>query len=463
MTAFATMSQALRRWAQKNPEAPAIYEQRADGTLVATSWARYYEQAREVAKGLIDLGLGPGDTVLLLADERSEWLICQQGIHAAGGVVVPLDAKLFPEQIVRFALDCEAPFAVCDTREGLKRLLASERRDGARAFRNIITMDEMHHHDERIVSLAELVRRGEARPDRLIDPRLAAVEADDIALILYMPYSHGPPKGVLCTHRAIHRSGRSLAEAFGHSAPEGARYSSFQPLHLPIEQTFSNFLVLTIGATVYLRHKARAAIDSLRALRPEIVFAESHVWEELEASVRDRLAQEKGLRALLTRWALREELGCFHQEMAQWRPAEGIPRLLANQLVIDKLKMELGIDRLRVACVGMGKVSRATFDLFASIGVALLEGYALTETTGFATLQPVHRIRFGTAGVPLAGVEIRIDERGEIVFRGETMSPGYRNRPEDTAALRQGGWLHSGDVGEIDEDGYLIVRGAGLP
>ena len=195
-------------------------------------------------------------------------------------------------------------------------------------------------------------------------------------------------------------------------------------------------------------------------MHPTIFLAVPRVWEKFEAALRGKLAEATGIKAKLASWARQTELEAFKQEAATGRPVSSFSRNLANKLVISKIKDALGLDQLQVALSGAAPISVSTLEFFASIGLPIHEGYGMTETTAFASVQPYGKLRLGTIGKPLPGVEAMIADDGEIMLRGINMVKGYLRLPDKTAELyNEEGWMHTGDLGAIDEDGYISITG----
>jgi long-subunit acyl-CoA synthetase (AMP-forming) len=222
----------------------------------------------------------------------------------------------------------------------------------------------------------------------------------------------------------------------------------------------TNFAGLMVQAETYYCGDLTQIKDYLVEVHPTIFLAVPRVWEKFEAALRGKLAEATGIKAKLASWARQTELEAFKQEAATGRPVSSFSRNLANKLVISKIKDALGLDQLQVALSGAAPISVSTLEFFASIGLPIHEGYGMTETTAFASVQPYGKLRLGTIGKPLPGVEAMIADDGEIMLRGINMVKGYLRLPDKTAELyNEEGWMHTGDLGAIDEDGYISITG----
>jgi long-chain acyl-CoA synthetase len=283
---------------------------------------------------------------------------------------------------------------------------------------------------------------------------------DDVALLIYTSGTTGLPKGAMLTHRGIGLISKAVTEVFPFLLETKTRAVSYLPLCHAAEQGMTNFAGLTVKTETYFCDDLTKVKDYLIAAHPTFFLAVPRVWEKFEAALRGKLAEATGVKAKLASWARETELEAFKEEMRTGRPVSSFSRTLANKLVISKIKEALGLDQLQVALSGAAPISVSTLEFFASIGLPIHEGYGMTETSAFASVQPYGKLRFGTIGKPLPGVEAKIADDGEIMLRGLNMVKGYHRLPDKTEELYdQDGWMHTGDLGAIDEDGYISITG----
>ena len=460
MTGTWTLPRQIARLAVERPERKALLEMDPDGDWVSTSWSEYWQAVHDLAKGLISLGVQSGDSVALIGNNRRDWVISQMGISAATGVPAPIYATNTVEQVAYIVNHCRARIAICDNQEQLHKYLAALDR-GLIELDHIITMDEINSEHALVTSLADLIVRGGQQPDDEIDRRMAAVEADDLALLVYTSGTTGVPKGAMCTHRGIDAIGRAFCVAFPEVLEtDPSRYISYLPLCHVAEQAFTNFVGLSAASETYFCPDLTKIKDHMVVARPHTFFGVPRVWEKLEAALGAKLSAATGLKATLAIWARRVELESAKQSMETGKVVDTFQRRLANKLVISKIKYALGLDELIVAGAGAAPAALSTLEFFASIGILIHEGFGMSETTGLATAQPLGMPRFGTVGQALPGVEIRIADDGEVLFRGPNMVAAYLHMSEESAALNAGdGWMHTGDLGTLDEDGFLSITG----
>jgi len=460
MTETSTLPGFIAQQASERPDRKALVEVDAGGGWVSTTWGEYWHAVRNLAKGLIALGVQPGDGVALIGNNRRDWVISQMGISAAAAIPAPIYVTNTVEQVAYIVNHCRAKVAICDSQAQLDKYLTALDR-GLIELEHIITMDTVPSDRELVTSLADVIAAGASEPDTELERRMAEAKPDDLALLIYTSGTTGVPKGAMCTHRGIN----AMATAFIDTYPElrdfdPFRYVSYLPLCHVAEQIFTNFIGLRSGSETYFCADLSKIKDHLVAARPHFFFAVPRVWEKFEAALTANLLSATGVKAKLTAWARRVELESTKRSIETGNDVDTIQRRLANKLVISKIKGAIGLDELFGAGSGAAPASRSTLEFFASIGLVIHEGFGMTETTGMATAQPLQRPRFGTVGQALPGVEIRIADDGEILLRGANMVPGYLYMPEETASLyTDDGWMRTGDLGALDAGGFLTITG----
>jgi len=460
MSETRTLPERVAQWAAERPNRKALVEMGPEGAWVSTTWGEYGRAMRDLAKGLIVLGVQPGDGVALIGNNRRDWVICQMGISAATAVPAPIYATNTVEQVAYIVGHCRAKVAICDNQAQLDKYL-NALEQGLMDVDHIITMDALGSEHPKVTSLADVIMRGGAEPDDELERRMAAVAPGDLALLIYTSGTTGVPKGAMCTHRGIDAMGQAFIETYPQTLEvDPNRYVSYLPLCHVADQVFTNFLGLRAATEVYFCADLTKIKDYLVAARPHLFFAVPRVWEKFEAALGANLLSATGVKAKLTSWARGVELRSARHAMATGKEVDTFQRRLANKLVISKIKAAIGLDELVGAGSGAAPASLSTLEFFASIGLLIHEGFGMTETTGMATANPLGRARFGTVGQALPGVEVRIAEDGEIMLRGPNMVSGYLYMPEESEELQaEDGWIHTGDLGALDDDGFLSITG----
>jgi long-subunit acyl-CoA synthetase (AMP-forming) len=434
MTESITLPGHIARQASERPNRKALAEIGPDGEWVSTTWGEYWDAVRNLAKGLIALGVQPGDGVALVGNNRRDWVISQMGISAAGAIPAPIYVTNTVEQVAYIVKHCRAKIAICDNQDQLDKYLAGLDR-GLIELDHIITMDPIDNVRPMVTSLADVITRGSAEPDDELERRMEAVKPDDLALLIYTSGTTGVPKGAMVTHNGIHAMGTSFVDTYPELEEfDPFRYVSYLPLCHVAEQIFTNFIGLRWGSETYFCADLTKIKDHLVAARPHFFFAVPRVWEKFEAALTANLLTATGLKAKLAAWARRVELQSIKRSIETGKDVDTFQRRLANKLVISKIKSAIGLDELFGAGSGAAPAARSTLEFFASVGLIIHEGFGMTETTGMATAQPLNRPHFGSVGRALPGVEIRIADDGEILLRGPNMVPGYLHMPEELVA-----------------------------
>ncbi len=423
------------------------------------SWAEYGRASLEVACGLVSLGLQPGQAAAIIGNNRPEWLFCDMGILLAGGLSVAVYATNPPEQCAYVLGHSEAHVFFVEDEEQLDKAL--QVRGQLPHLERIVVMDPEGlegFSDPQVLTLEELRALGRAAwdPDGLAD-RWRHASEDDVAILLYTSGTTGPPKGAMLTHRNLLWTAEALGRANALYPTDSAL--SFLPLSHIAERMLSVYLPLVWGYVVYFAESLDTLFQNLQEVRPTILFAVPRLWEKLYSQLTLHMREVDFFKRTAYRLAL--EAGRRHARALL--AGERIPlsvrtaHAVAERAVLWPLRRRLGLDRVRFAVSGAAPIAPEILEFYHALGVRIREVYGQTEGSGPTTIHQGDRIRLGTVGQPVPGVEVRIAEDGEILVRGPNVFAGYYKDPEATAQALRDGWLHSGDVGEMDPDGFLRI------
>ena len=457
-----TLCDLLADNATRHGEMPAL-SWKQDGDWRTATWREYRELIAEVALGLAGLGVGRGDFVAIMASNRPEHVVVDQAAFHAGAVPTTFYATLAPEQIRYCAAHCEAKVAVLENRDVFKRW--QEVRDELPALRHVVLLSDAEEFADQpgVLSWSELLTRGRevlatAGKGRFDELR-AKVQPEDPCTLIYTSGTTGPPKGVLLTHHNVLYQASALDRLT--TVPDGLTSVSYLPLAHIAERVLSIYLPLKKVAQVYFCPDASQALEYVRQARPSFFFGVPRVWEKVRAGITARLAAESNPRR--RRLAQAAVAGGLEVVRRRRRGAPVGPLLrarhaLLDRLVLAKIREAIGLDRCLYTSSAASPLALDVAEFFAAIGLPLVEVYGMTETTGVATGNPPDKLRIGTVGPALLGVEVRLGDDGEVLVRGPVNTPGYHRRPEATAELLDDdGWLHTGDVGVLEDDGYLRI------
>jgi long-subunit acyl-CoA synthetase (AMP-forming) len=445
-----TVLEVFEATAGAHPERPAMARKRG-GTWELTSWREYREAVARAARALVALGVEPGSGVVILAGNRPEWFVTSLAAACVGARAAGIYTNSTSEQCRYIAEHAEAVVAVVENAEGLAKLQGAAGRPPG--LRVVVRLDGTSG-EPGALSWAEFLARGDAAHEAEVERRSAALTASTVSALIYTSGTTGTPKAVMLTQRNL----AFIAEKIQELVPVGAqdRLISYLPLSHIAEQVVSHLLSIATGAAVYFAESLEKMPENLREVRPQFFLGVPRVWEKIQAGIQAAGAQASPLRRRIAAWA--KGVGRAAAEADEAGRGRPWGHALANRLVFTKVRARLGFDAARMLCVSSAPIAKETLDFFASLGMPIMEAYGMSECTGPTTMSVPGRYRLGRAGYAIPGTELRIADDGEVLMRGPHVFPGYyKNEAATREAVDADGWLHSGDVGEIDRDGYLRI------
>ena len=417
-----------------------------------TTFAGVGAAAREIAAGLIELGVQRGDRVAILADTRPEWTLADCGALCAGAVVVPVYQTSSPEECAYVLGHSGARLVICENAAQLEKV---ERvRDALPALEHVVTIDAV----DDVTSLDDVRRRGMEAGTALADAAIEAVDAGDIATIIYTSGTTGPPKGCELSHASC----LATVRMYQAQIALGPGHSIF--MFLPLAHALARmveFVALDAGVTLtFWSRDPKLLLDDLAAARPTHFPSVPRVFEKVHGKALVAAEEASPLRRRIFHWALATGAAVRAAERRGERVGR---RLRASHRVADRLVLarvrDLFGGAMELGLTGAAPIGREVLEFFDACGVLVLEGYGMTETCAAATLNPPGAARFGSVGRPLPGCDVAIADDGEVLLRGPMMFAGYRDDAEATATTITDGWLRTGDLGSLDADGYLSITG----
>ena len=416
------------------------------------TWGEYGERVDRFAHGLKAIDLERGQTYALMLMNRPEFHVADAAAMSLGATPFSLYQTLTPDQIAYQLNDSGARIVVTEP-AFIDRVL--DARESAPAVEHVVMVD--YDGRDGVLSYDELVAT-EGDPDEIAASR-AAVEPDDLLTLIYTSGTTGPPKGVQLAHSNMISAVKAFDDVI--DFPVGARVVSYLPMAHIAERAVGHYLPIVLGHTVTCCPNPREVIAYLPEVRPTWFFAVPRIWEKLKAGLEAMVASEQDAeRKKALEWAL--HVG--HRKVRAEQAGEEMPAELAeehrkaDEMVLSKLREQLGLDALEAVYVGAAPTPLAVLEFFHAIGVPVAELWGLSESTGSGTVNLPGKIKLGTVGQVTPGMEMKLGEDGEVLIRGPQIMKGYRNLPEQTSdALDDEGWLHTGDIGEIDDDGYLKI------
>jgi long-chain acyl-CoA synthetase len=451
---FANLATMFFDQAARLDERPFLWT-KENGTWRPLSWRLTRERVARLARGLKALGLQRGDRVALVCENRPEWVIADLAILAAGGVTVPAYATNTVDDHTHVLANSGARFAIVSTAALAQRVLvAVDRVPGVTAVIAIEPPPMALGGPAALHLWQDVLDRG-AGPVDEVEREAAMIGHDDLALIIYTSGTGGPPKGVMTSH------GNVLANCFGacrllETIGLGDEvFLSFLPLSHSYEHTGGLMFPIALGAEIYFAERIEALAGNMLEVRPTIMTAVPRLYETMHQRILRGVEREGGLKAKLFAAALRIGRKRIENPGALTLSERLFDRML-ERLVRTKVRMRFG-GRLKALVSGGAPLNPEIGIFFLALGVPLLQGYGQTEASPVVSANPPNRIKIDTVGPPFEGIEIKIAEDGEILVRGQSVMKGYWNDPEATASAIKDGWLHTGDIGERDSDGYLRI------
>jgi long-chain acyl-CoA synthetase len=430
----ATVAEAFQLTARAHPDRCAL---RLKEDAFSMTWAEYADKVRRTAAGLAGLGLERGQAMGIMLTNRPEFHWFDAAALHLGATPFSIYNTYTPDQVDYQLQDAGARIAVTE------KAFA----DRIRGVEHVIVVDdggEVESH---------------APDDFDFEAAWRGVQPEDTLTLIYTSGTTGPPKGVQLTHSNLTAGINGFDQVI--AFPDDGRVVSWLPMAHIAERACSHYLPMFLGFTTTCCPDPRQVVAYLPEVSPTWFFAVPRIWEKLKAAIEAGVAAEQDeAKKQATEWALGVGLKKVRAEQA----GEEVPEELAqehakaDELVLSKIRARLGLDKVESVNVGAAPTPRAVIEFFHAIGIPLAELWGMSETTGYGACNPPERIKIGTVGPPAPGAEIRLADDGEVLIRGAVVTPGYRNQPEKTKeAIDDDGWLHTGDVGEFDEDGYLRI------
>jgi len=440
---------------QATPNSEA-FRYRTGEEWISLTWQQTSDAVERLAAGLIALGVRPGQRVALVSGTRIEWILADLAVLMAGAATTTVYPTTNAEEMAYILADSGSVLVFAEDQHQLTKL--RQHRRGLPELSTVVVFDGTADGDW-VIGLDEVRELGATllrqRPGAVIE-RVAGIEAEDLATLIYTSGTTGRPKGVRLRHSALTYEAATVA-----SVGE-LNMTDLQYLWLPLAHVFGNVMImlpLQIGFATAVDGNIERIMSNLAVVRPTWMGAVPRIFEKVHAGVTGAIAAEGLLKRQLFGWAV--EVGgrvARARRDGSQLPASLTARFaLADRLVLSKVRDRFG-GRLRFLSSGSAPLNPEIAEWFAAIGIPVLEGYGLTETSAASLCNRLDRHFFGTVGTPLPGTEVRLAEDGEVLLRGPGVMEGYHNQPEATAAvLSPDGWFATGDIGEFDEHGYLRI------
>jgi long-chain acyl-CoA synthetase len=455
---FDSIPRRLFEQARNRPEAPAFYS-KSGGVYRPMRYREYASVVRRAAKALRALGISPGKASCVLGFNRAEWVIFHVATMTAGGAAAGIYTSSSAEEVAYIVSHAEAPVVLIENPTQYEKLKRES--DKLPLLKTIVLMQGAAkiEGDPRVLTWDEFLAKGDDLKDSLIDESIDALEPTGLASLIYTSGTTGPPKGVMLSHRNVAWTA-SCARQLSDAGPED-RLLSYLPLAHIAEQMFTIHCAITTGYTVYFAEALEKVPDNLKEVQPTYFFGVPRIWEKFHAGISAKMAQAKGAKKLIAERAL--AVGLAHAQVQNRGEEPGVllkaQHRLFDKLVYSKVKAAIGLAQARTCVSGAAPIAKEVLEFFAGIDLPIREVYGQSEGTGPSTFNRAGKTKFGTVGPPIPGDEVKIAEDGEVLVKGPNVFLGYYKDPEATAETLKDGWLHSGDLGALDADGFLTITG----
>jgi long-subunit acyl-CoA synthetase (AMP-forming) len=442
-----TLAQAFRITAAERLDEVAI---RTRGDAFTITWGELRERVDALAGGLAKLGVGRGDSVALMLSNRPEFHLCDLAAMMLGATPFSIYNTYTPEQIRYVVADAGAKVLICE-QQYLPQV--REARRELPALEYVIVID-----GEAPLGTLALSDVEGSNPDFDVDAAVAQIKSNDVLTLIYTSGTTGPPKGVQLVHRNLLATVEGIEDLI--EFPRDGRVVSWLPAAHVAERNAHHYLPIVFGLQITCCDDPREVLSYLPEVRPSWFFAVPRIWEKLKAGLETMVAAQPEER----QQALQAALDAAVRKVRMEQAGVAVPAELAEQVakadaeIFAGLREMLGLDQVEAINVGAAPTPVEVLEFFHAIGLPLAELWGMSETCGAGSVNPPSKIKLGTVGPPAPGIEIKLDEDGEVLVKSDVVMLGYRNLPEKTAeAFTDDGWLRTGDIGAFDEDGYLSI------
>jgi len=448
-----TLSQLFLNTIKSYPKDDLLLSKK-EGKYVPISTEEFADRVKCFSLGLRDLGLEAGDKLIVLSENRPEWVISDIANLCLGGITVPIYTSLVPEQIKYIIDDSDAKIVVVSDQSQWQKIEAIKPQ--LTKVTSYITC--LSEAPEGVLTFAQVLERGRKMDKQnpgLFEKMALEVKPDAIASIIYTSGTTGPPKGVMLTHSNIFSNVKTCSSILPFKDTDTVL--SFLPLSHILER-MAMFAYLYIGMSIGFAESIDTLGENLLEVRPHIMVNVPRVLEKIYAKVIDNVQASSSLKRKIFFWAVKVGKKYGRKKILN-QPISKLlqfKRNLANKLVFSKVYAKTG-GRVRFFLCGGAPLSKDIGEFFYAIGLTIIEGYGLTETSPVITANTFENLKFGTVGKPIPGVDVRIDEAGEILTKGPHVMNGYYKKEAASREVFEGGWFHTGDIGHFDEEGFLVI------
>lgn len=451
---FTNIPEMFFKTAENFPEKKALLFKK-DGKINSVTWQQFSDRVKRITAFLLSSGVLPGEPIVILSENRPEWMYADMGILSSGAVTVPIYPTLSPPQIEYIIKETESRICFLSSSEQFEKIIRI--RERVPSLKLIITFENISHDEPNIINIIKIFDQHPSHDIMMtIANRVISIKGDDISSIIYTSGTTGEPKGVMLTHKNFLSNIESSMDQL--PLRDDDLFLSFLPLSHVFERTCTYYGSIYRCATVAFAEDIEHVPQNLTEFKPTVMCAVPRFFEKFYERIHSSI-KEKGFlsRTLFNiSVAIGEKVWNAKSSGKKLSFPLALAGKIADTLVFKKIKSALG-GRIRFVVSGGAPLPKKIAEFFLSAGIPIIEGYGLTETSPVVSVNPIGKIKVGSVGKPIPGVEVRIAEDGEILVRGPNLMKGYFKKPDATAEAIRDGWFHTGDIGYIDHEGYLYI------
>jgi len=425
------------------------------------SWKQMNEKILNTAYYLLDQGIKKGDKVALFASNRYEWYVADMAILSIGAVNVPIYATNSPDEALYILEDSDSKICFCGTEDHLDRVLKIRKKLPKLA--QLVIFDDYTKKKQGVITLEKAMEKGaQYKTKGNFEKRIKAIKSEDLATLIYTSGTTGNPKGVMLTHNNFVSNVKQILADFSDYVTENDVFLSFLPLSHSLERTSGYYLAMSVGAKIAYAQDFSTIQENLAEVRPTCMVSVPRLYEKIHSGILSKVSDAKGIKKSLFNWSMNVAAKNLPYVCQDKKPGGLLGKKvdIADKIIWSKLKETLGFDRLRLAVSGGGPLAVSDAEFFLGMGIVILEGFGLTETTPVTNVNRPGIIKPGTVGPPLKNTKVKISDEGEILIKGPQVMKGYyKNKAATKEVFTKDNFFRTGDIGIIDEMGRLAITG----
>ncbi|MBL7047276.1 MAG: long-chain fatty acid--CoA ligase [Candidatus Marinimicrobia bacterium] len=454
---ISTIAELFLKSVDNLPDHPAYFD-KVDGEWVKTTYGEAGKIVENLAFGLASLGVKSSDKVAILSGNQSRWVLSDYAITGLGAATVTVYPTLISSQIKYIIENSDSKLIFVEDEEQTAKVM--EFIDDLTELKTVVVMNDQTPDDKRLIGFSDLIKTGsdfKSKAGFTFKERALAVKPDDLLTLIYTSGTTGDPKGVMLSHKNLVSNIVNGRKAI--KIDDTDVFLSFLPLSHSFERMVGHLTAFSANSKVYFAESIDTVADNMREVHPTVVVAVPRFFEKVHGKVIDKVSNDPAIRQKIFHWALGVGRKSAQYLTRGSKPTGflGLKFGIADKLVFSKLKERVG-GKLRFFVSGGAPLSKEIGEFFASANIPILEGYGLTETSPVITCNRTELYKFGTVGCTIDGVEVKIAEDGEILCKGDNVMLGYYKNPEATTkTIDNDGWFHTGDVGHLDDENYLVI------